>query len=328
MRLDGQDRYANERPGAVLVGRRLQKRKCVRSGGPKSMRKTSLLAARFDGYGRVLAQTVSVAVLGVSLSATAIAQEDGFKTVAPDAEGSLTAEGEALHSAPTSPAGPWGYDGAKGPENWGALDPAYQTCSDGVQQSPIDLAGNIRAQLPAINVNYVSGPLRIVNTGHTVQINSPEGSTLTLEGKTYTLTHFNFHAPSEHRVNGIAFDMEIHFVHKAEDGSQAVVALMVRQGGTNKGLTGIVDNLPAGVDQETEVAGVNFWPASLLPRERTHYRYFGSLTTPPCTENVTWLVMKTPVQASAAQINAFKQAFPANARPVQPRNRRFLLGTL
>ncbi len=328
MRLDGQDRCANQLIRAVLLGRPLKKHKIVRSGGPTRMRKTSHKAARTIGANRFLVHAVSIAAIWAGLSTPSVAQEDPFKTVSPDADASLTEEGEALHSAPSSHAGPWGYDGAKGPENWGTLDPAYQACSDGVQQSPIDLAGNIRAQLPAINLNYVSGALRIVNTGHTVQVNSPDGSTLTLDGKSYKLKQFHFHAPSEHRVNSIAFDMEIHFVHQAEDGSLAVVGLMVRQGGTNKGLTGIVDNLPAGVNQEVEVAGVNFWPASLLPRERTHYRYFGSLTTPPCTENVTWLVLKTPVQASAAQINAFKQAFPANARPVQPRNRRFLLGTL
>ena len=188
--------------------------------------------------------------------------------------------------------------------------------------------GSYRAQLPAINLNYVSGPLRIVNNGHTVQCNCPAGSVLTLEGKTYQLKQFHFHAPSEHRVNGIAFDMEIQFVHAADDGTLAVLGLMVRQGGANKGLTSVVEGIPTSLNQEVEVPGVNFWPASLLPRERTHYRYHGSLTTPPCSEIVTWLVLKTPVQASAAQIAAFKAAFAPNARPVQPRNRRFLLGTL
>lgn len=277
---------------------------------------------------KFLLQTGIVGATGCAMCARALAQEDPFRSV-PETGTTLSEQSEELHRA-TQPAhdSAWSYGGAKGPENWGSLDPAYQVCGDGVQQSPIDLAGNIRAQLPTINLNYVSGPLRIVNNGHTVQSNCPPGSILTLEGKRYDLKQFHFHAPSEHRVNGIAFDMEIHFVHAAEDGTLAVIGLMVRQGGTNKGLTSIVDGLPGTIGQEVEVPGVNFWPTSLLPRERTHYRYFGSLTTPPCTENVTWLVLKTPVQASAAQIGAFKAAFTANARPIQPRNRRFLLGTL
>ncbi len=269
---------------------------------------------------------VGAGAAGACLACTrAFAQEDPFK--APDSGDTLTEQGQALHQSGSHDA-PWGYEGAKGPENWGELDPTYSACSEGMQQSPIDLAGSVRAQLPAINTNYVSGPLRIINNGHTIQCNCPEGSTLSLEGKTYQLKQFHFHAPSEHQVNGIAFDMEIHFVHAAEDGSLAVLGLMVRQGGANKGLSSIVEGMPATVGEEVEVPGVNFWPASLLPRERTHYRYFGSLTTPPCSEIVTWLVLKTPVQASAAQIAAFKTAFTNNARPVQPRNRRFLLGTL
>lgn len=219
----------------------------------------------------------------------------------------------------------WGYTGADGPAHWGELSADFRTCAIGTQQTPINLTDAIKAQLGATRIDYRPIPLRVINNGHTIQVNTPPGNRLQIADKTYELRQFHFHHPSEHLLAGKAFDLECHFVHQAADGALAVVGVFIRPGRVNASLTPIWQAMPTEPGPERVVPGVTVDTADLLPKHRVYYRYFGSLTTPPCSEGITWTVFRTPVHASQEQIRRFAALFPLNARPVQPLNRRFLL---
>jgi carbonic anhydrase len=236
---------------------------------------------------------------------------------------SLTA---ACAGAPVRPADAhphWAYTGDDGPADWGHLSPEFAACSSGTSQSPIDLTGAVAAALPPLGIVMNPIPLALVNNGHTVQQDAPPGSLLEVAGKHYDLVQFHVHHPSEHTVNGQAFPLEIHFVHRSDEGQLAVVGVLVQEGAANGALAPFFDHLPAHAGERTEVA-TSLDPAGMLPADRTYFNYPGSLTTPPCSEGVTWYVMKTPTSASAAQIATFSAAFPLNARPAQPLGKRSL----
>lgn len=215
----------------------------------------------------------------------------------------------------------WGYEGEIGPEHWGELSDEYALCSSGLAQSPIDIAQTVPEDLLNIAFNYKPSNLNIVNNGHTIQANCAEGSGIEVDGVRYELLQFHFHAPSEHTINGQFSDMELHLVHKSADGNLAVVGVMLNKGAENAAFAPVFDNMPAVVDEENNPdALVN--TEDLLPEDGLTYRYIGSLTTPPCSENVRWYVMKTPVEVSEAQVAAFEAIFHNNNRPVQPLNDR------
>lgn len=234
---------------------------------------------------------------------------------------------EPAQNAPHPAGAPqhWGYEGDAGPSHWGELSADFRTCTIGVQQAPIDLSGAIKAQPGPLQVEHRPMPLRVVNNGHTIQVNTPPGNRLEIAGKAYDLLQFHFHHPSEHLLAGKAFDLECHFVHKAADGALAVIGVFIRPGAANASLTPIWQAMPSAAGPEKTVSGVLVDTAGLLPKQRGYYRYFGSLTTPPCSEGITWTVFRTPVHASPEQIRRFAALFPMNARPAQPLNRRFLL---
>ncbi len=219
----------------------------------------------------------------------------------------------------------WEYTGDAGPTHWGELSPANSVCSLGLQQSPIDIHGQISAEMDGISVDYGTTPLRVVNNGHTIQANCDPGSRIVLDGETYNLLQFHFHHPSEHQVDGKPYPMECHFVHASDSGVLAVLGVFIESGGKNATLAPIWDAMPQEAGDEVKVSSVTISPAELLPHDRRFYRYYGSLTTPPCSEKVIWSVYRQPVTASAAQINTFGTLFPMNARPIQRLNRRFLL---
>ena len=231
------------------------------------------------------------------------------------------ANGEPAAADETRPAH-WSYEGEAGPEHWGDLDPDYATCSRGARQSPIDVAQPAGEDLadPAFAYEPIS-PLRIVNNGHTVQVNVPAGQSVMLDGTSYELKQFHFHAPSEHTIAGEAQAMELHLVHVAADGTIAVVGLLLREGAEDAALSPVFEAMPAMAGPEQEVKG-SVDLAALLPATRTTYRYLGSLTTPPCAEGVHWLVFVEPAEVAPAQVEAFGRVFGANARPVQPLNDR------
>lgn len=216
----------------------------------------------------------------------------------------------------------WTYEGEEGPEHWGELDPSYTACSTGTSQSPIDVSAPAEQDLANIAFHYQPSEVNILNNGHTVQVNYDAGSYIKLDGVRYEVAQFHYHAPSEHAVDGKLFAAELHIVHKNADGGLAVVGILLDEGEQNDAYQPFIENLPA---EKSEVAdaGVTINAANLLPVEQTTFRYSGSLTTPPCSEGVNWLLMTTPVKISAEQVEALASLFEeGNNRPVQPLNDR------
>lgn len=218
----------------------------------------------------------------------------------------------------------WDYEGAGAPDKWGQLSPDYAACGAGREQSPINLDQPIAALLQAPAPHWTPMPLEVLNNGHTIQVNCAKGSSLELDGVPYELIQYHFHHPSEHLIAGTAFEMEAHFVHRSADGNLAVLGVMIARGEANSTLETIWRHLPNKAG-ETARADLQLQPATLLPKDSASFRYAGSLTTPPCSEIVSWVVYRTPISASAEQIGAFAKMFPNNARPAQPLNRRKLL---
>jgi len=221
----------------------------------------------------------------------------------------------------------WTYEGKEGPEEWGSLDSTYATCSLGHTQSPIDIKGVASADLPPLQFDYKSVPLNIIDNGHTIQVNYAVGSTLTVGGKVYTLKQFHFHHPSEEHINGHGYDMVAHLVHADAEGHLAVVAVLLRKGSSNSFLEPIWKSIPQDKGKALDVPGLAVDVAELLPRDHGYYTFSGSLTTPPCSEGVTWYVLKQTSPISPAEIAAFAKLYPHNARPTQPLNGRKLLST-
>jgi carbonic anhydrase len=219
---------------------------------------------------------------------------------------------------------PWSYAGARGPEHWGDLDPQYAPCKEGREQSPIDIRGTERAKLPALRFEYQSGPLNVINNGYTAlrvdYVHS--GDFLIVGDQRYELTQFHFHRPSEESVRGRQYDMVLHLMHAAGGGKVAGVAILLKAGHANPTLQKLWAYMPQTAGALEEISGVEFNPAPLLPNDTAYYTYMGSQTAPPCTEGVTWFVLKTPMDISAEQINAFAKLYPHDVRPLQPLNGR------
>jgi carbonic anhydrase len=229
---------------------------------------------------------------------------------------------DATPAAPTPTPAHWTYEGEEGPEHWGELDPTYEMCSAGKEQSPIDVVEPTDGDLADIAVSYQPiSPMRIVNNGHTIQVNVDPGSSITLDGVQYELAQFHFHTPSEHLIAGQPQEMELHLVHKSAEGQLAVVGIMLNEGQANTALAPVFDNMPATAGAEQSVTAM-LDPTTFFPAATSTYRYMGSLTTPPCTEGIHWNLLTQPVDISAEQIEAFKALFAMNARPPQGLNER------
>lgn len=211
----------------------------------------------------------------------------------------------------------WDYEGEGRPENWSKLDPRNTACATGHRQSPIDIRDGIKVDLESIKFNYRPSTFRIVDNGHTVQVEVGDSS-INLTGKNYELVQFHFHRPSEEKINGQRFDMVVHLVHKSDEGQLAVVAVLLERGSENPFIQTLWNNLPLEKNTPVQPPSTAIDPATLLPATRSYYTYMGSLTTPPCSEDVLWLVMKQPVQVSLEQINIFSRLYKNNARPIQP----------
>jgi carbonic anhydrase len=212
----------------------------------------------------------------------------------------------------------WTYRGKNGPDHWGELDKAFSTCKLGHHQSPIDIRAPKPADLPPIQFAYQPTPLHIVNNGHTIQVNYAPGSFITVGDKRYQLTQFHFHHPSEERINGKRFEMVAHLVHAAPDGALAVVAVLLDSGAANPLLASLWPQLPTHEGPEQKLDNVHIDVTGLLPQDRGYYTFTGSLTTPPCTEDVTWFVLKAATRISQGQADAFGKIYPRDARPIQP----------
>ena len=219
----------------------------------------------------------------------------------------------------------WTYSGPTGPEHWGAEDEAFATCGIGKHQSPINIEKTVKKDLPAIEFAYQPTPLVVTDTGHSFQINAAPGSGgITVGGDHYDFAQVHFHLPSEERVQGKRYSMVAHLVHKNAKGELAVVAVLVRRGKENAFLKPVFDNFPAEGQGETALVNAKLNLGEFLPAKHGYFTFEGSLTTPPCSEGVRWLVLKTPVEASPAQLSQFGKRYPMNARPTQPLNGRVI----
>jgi carbonic anhydrase len=217
----------------------------------------------------------------------------------------------------------WSYDGEEGPAHWGKLSSAWAQCESGKRQSPIDIQNGIKVDLEPIKFEYQPVHYKVTNNDHTIQVDLEPGNRITLTGHSYELLQFHFHRPSEERVNGKGYPMVVHLVHKDEGGKLAVVALLIDEGVANSLIQNVWNNLP--LEKSDPVVPVSLLDVTqLLPLSREYYTYMGSLTTPPCSEGVLWMVMKQPIKMSASQIAIFARLYPMNARPIQGNGERII----
>jgi carbonic anhydrase len=220
----------------------------------------------------------------------------------------------------------WSYSGVQfpGPAAWGDVRPDYGTCKTGKLQSPVNIASGAaeKATLPPIEFQYSPSVLKLVNTGYTTQVNPDKGSQIVVGGEPYTLVQYHFHAPAEEQIDGKTYPMGAHLVHLSASGKIAVVAVLFETGIYNPALASLWARFPRVVGSEIPFPNARMDAAKLLPSDRAYYVYEGSLNMPPCSEGVTWFVLKEPVQVSAGQIRAFTAQHGSNARPVQPLNNR------
>jgi carbonic anhydrase len=219
----------------------------------------------------------------------------------------------------------WDYGETLGPAHWGELKPEYAPCKSGHRQSPIDIRNPQKADLPPIQFDYKPSPLHIIDNGHTVMINYGPGSSMSVGGKKYALKQFHFHRPSEEKINGKGYEMVVHLVHADQEGKLAVVAVLLQKGNDNPVVHELWSDLPKEKEKEEFLDHVQIDVAGLLPGNRGYYTFPGSLTTPPCSEDVTWFVLKHPVTISAAEIEQFSRLYRHDARPTQPLYDRVVL---
>jgi carbonic anhydrase len=218
----------------------------------------------------------------------------------------------------------WRYGGDERPVQWATLDPAYATCGTGRSQSPIDLRGAQHAPAATLKTAYRAATSTVVDNGHTIEAEAHRDAGSIMLGSTrYELLQFHSHAPSEHTLAGVHYPLELHLVHRSAGGRLAVIGVLVREGAEHGALSGVFSHLPAqDAEEESELN-----PADLLPADQAGYRYSGSLTTPPCTEGVRWIVLQEPIELSRDQILVFTHRYFGTNRPVHPLNGRLLAQT-
>ncbi len=226
-------------------------------------------------------------------------------------------EAEAVHQ--------WGYTASYGPQQWGDLEKDFFMCKEGKNQSPVDIADARAVDKKRIAFHYFSAGEHVVIKEHAVQVNYRPGSSVTIDGHMYGLRQFHFRTPGETTIAGKRYPMEAQFLHQDKHGNIAILSVMFEEGAENPEITKIVEVL----SKEANVAKKLLHTANalaLLPKDVDYYRYNGSLTTPPCSEGVVWVVFKKPVTASRAQIRRlYDEIGHPNDRPVQPINARVIL---
>ena len=273
--------------------------------------------------------TASVLVMGIAFALLASCNSKPNETT------EQTTSADTLEPVPVSPRPVhWGYAGENGPTVWATLSPAYALCGGGKAQSPINIVKTDAKGGANWKLDYKTSSLRIahnehmdeiIDNGHTIQVTVDEGSTFSFGDRTYNLKQFHFHTPSEHTIDGKNMPMEMHLVHQSGDGSLAVVSVLFKEGKvTNENFSKIIANLPNAKGESNHITDVNLELTVHLPRDNYAYHYVGSLTTPPCSENVQWLVLRDMVSLRADQITAFSSRIGPNNRPTQPLNDRTL----
>jgi carbonic anhydrase len=218
----------------------------------------------------------------------------------------------------------WNYEGEGGPQAWGKLKPEFNVCAIGKRQSPINIEDGSTLLGPAepIAFNYTASNATVVNNGHTIQVDIQGDNSITVRGSNYRLLQFHFHTPSEEQINFKRSAMVAHLVHKNMEGQLAVVAVLLEPGTANPFIDRVWTYMPLEPEDRVRMPSESLNLADLLPKDQRYYQFMGSLTTPPCTEGVLWMVLKQPVQISKSQYRLFSQIYSSNARPVQPLNGR------
>ena len=217
----------------------------------------------------------------------------------------------------------WSYGGEGGPVRWGEMNPEWAKCSTGNRQSPIDIRSGIKVDLEQIVFDYKPSGFSIIDNGHTIQVNLGAGNHITVGNRMYELVQFHFHRPSEEKIDGRSYDMVAHLVHKDASGKLAVVAVLIERGAARKLVQTVWNNLPLEKNETVTPAGA-LDMNGILPTRREYYTYMGSLTTPPCSEGVLWMVMKEPVAVSQDQLDIFARLYQMNARPIQLSSERLI----
>lgn len=223
---------------------------------------------------------------------------------------------------------PWGYEGGTGPEHWGEIEHDHEKhimCRNGVYQSPIDIRDVPGLKLAELGCNFSPTPMRIMNNGHTIQLTYNTGSFIDWGNERFELIQFHFHSPSEHLVNGKHYDMEVHLIHKTQDHQYVVVGIFMKKGKHNPYIQEIWDHIPSEIDKEIKYDNILVNAGNLLPKTKEYFHYTGSLTTPPCTESVSWFVLEEPIEISPKQVEFFKKHIHHNARPSQKLHHRIVV---
>ena len=260
--------------------------------------------------GTTLAKSVACVVAAVVFVALQVCQtgdaDDAGTETDMDAQHEESAGGHEVH---------WSYEGDTGPTMWGSLDPSFAACDSGARQSPVDITGATAGGESELETRWQPGDAEVIDNGHTIQVNVAEGSAISLEGREFALLQFHFHLPSEHTVEGSAAPIEVHFVHAAAEGDLAVIGVFMEAGEADPTVQSIWEAIPSAGESPGTLAA--FDARTLLPEGGSHHRYPGSLTTPACSEIVSWVVMTESTAVSQDQIDAFAALYPMNARPVQ-----------
>ncbi|MDB5850311.1 MAG: hypothetical protein JWP29_4063 [Rhodoferax sp.] len=229
----------------------------------------------------------------------------------------------AAAGAPGGPP-PWAYQGAGGPLSWGQLKPEFATCASGQRQSPIAIDDSTALLGPAepLLIDYKPGGGSVVHSGRLLQVDVLGDNSLTVRGVRYRLERIEFHHPAEERINGRGFAMSAHLLHRSADGQLLTVAVLLDPGAASPLIDQVITYLPLDVEDRVDLPATGLDVGLLLPQDQRYYQFFGSLTTPPCTEDVLWIVFQQPATVSASQLKLFGQLFPNNTRPLQPANGR------
>jgi len=269
-------------------------------------------------------KTILIFTVIVFISSSIASVTAGVKSRKGDSQDgapSSSSTSAAAHAEKKSHSKPhWDYEN---PADWADLGSDYHLCKSGTRQSPIDITATKRANLGSIVFNYKAGPEEIINNGHTIQVNMRKGSYITVSGKRYNLLQFHFHSPSEHTIDGKPADLVAHFVHQARDGELGVVGVLFKACQENNTISKLWHKMPAGVGKKKKLSRkINV--LNMFPKNRGYYNYSGSLTTPPCSEGVNWMVLKNTVPVSDAQVKAFVDIFPRSVRPVQEKYHRIV----
>lgn len=237
--------------------------------------------------------------------------------------GGDTTNGAATHAEETHDVH-WTYSGDTGPAQWGDLSEEYKLCNTGQEQSPINLTSAVGKNISDITFNYHPSDLKIHNNGHTIQVEYDPGSSIIVDGVTYELKQFHFHSQSEHTVDRAHYPLELHLVHRTPEGKRAVVGVLIEAGTENAAFASTLAHAPSQKSEVTTITGVEINALDMLPTEGNYYGYDGSLTTPPCDQEIKWHVLSTPVQMSQAQLDGMAKLLHNNFRPIQELHNRAL----